>query len=67
MKVLIFLTIFFVIAKAEMARYDNYRVYSVKIENEEQYEAMKYLEEYSDSVILLNSKLLNIFLLQSLF
>lgn len=37
-------------ANAEKARFDNYRVYKVKIENEDQYKIMKYLEENSDSV-----------------
>ncbi|CAG9808221.1 unnamed protein product [Chironomus riparius] len=49
MKILALLAIFFVSIHAEMARFDNYRVYSVKIENTEQYDAMKYLEEHSDS------------------
>jgi hypothetical protein len=50
MKFLAVLAIFFISIHAEMARFDNYHVYSVKIENMEQYEAMKYLEEHSDSV-----------------
>lgn len=37
--------------QAEKARFDNYRIYTVAIETQNQYEAMKYLEEHSDSVI----------------
>jgi len=50
MKLLICLAFFFLSAGAEKARFDNYRLYSVQIENQEQYEAMKYLENHSDSV-----------------
>lgn len=50
MKIVAVLAILFVSIHAEMARFDNYHVYSVKIENTEQYDAMKYLEEHSDSV-----------------
>jgi hypothetical protein len=50
MKLLICLAFLFLSAGAEKARFDNYRLYSVQIENNKQYEAMKYLEEHSDSV-----------------
>ncbi|KAG5672023.1 hypothetical protein PVAND_002185 [Polypedilum vanderplanki] len=49
MKFVSVLVILFVYANADMARFDNYRVYTVTIENEEQYKAMKYLEENSDA------------------
>lgn len=50
MKFLTLVVFLFLSASAEKARFDNYRVYSVKIENHQQLEAMKYLEEHSDSV-----------------
>lgn len=50
MKLLICLAFLFLSAGAEKARFDNYRLYNVQIENQEQYEAMKYLEDHSDSV-----------------
>lgn len=49
MKFLICLAFLFLTVGAEKARFDNYRVYSVEIENQIQYEAMKYLDENSDS------------------
>lgn len=50
MKFLVVLALFILATSAEKARFDNYRVHSVIIENEKQLEAFKYLEEHSDSV-----------------
>jgi hypothetical protein len=50
MKFVAAIVILFVYASAEMARFDNYRVYTATIESEQQYEAMKFLEEHSDAV-----------------
>lgn len=50
MKFIAIFAVFVASSHAEMARFDNYRVYSLKIVNTEQYDAMKYLEEHSDSV-----------------
>lgn len=50
MKLIICLAFLLFSVGAEKARFDNYRLYSVQIENKSQYEAMKYLEENSDSV-----------------
>jgi hypothetical protein len=47
---LLAIILFVVAVSAEKARFDNYRVYQVKIENEDQYQIMKYLEENSDAV-----------------
>ncbi|XP_053692246.1 zinc carboxypeptidase A 1-like [Sabethes cyaneus] len=38
-------------AKAEQARFDNYRVYELSIENEEQLNVLQYLEEHPDGYI----------------
>lgn len=35
---------------AEKARYDNYRVYEILIENEEQLEVMQQIENFPDGV-----------------
>jgi hypothetical protein len=35
---------------AEKARFDNYRIYQVQVENEEQMNLMKHIQENSDSV-----------------
>lgn len=50
MKFVFILALLVLSVAAEQARFDNYRVYSVEIDNESQYEAMKYIEEHSDSV-----------------
>lgn len=50
MKFLVVFALFFLATNGEKARFDNYRVYSVIIENDKQLEAFKYLEEHSDSV-----------------
>ena len=50
MKLVALLAFLFLSAEAEKARFDNYRVYSVLVENEQQHEAMQYLQEHSDSV-----------------
>jgi hypothetical protein len=51
MKFLISFAILIVAAlAAEKARFDNYRVYKVYVDNKEQYDALMYLEENSDSV-----------------
>lgn len=36
--------------QAEKARYDNYRVYEIFVENEDQLELMKQIENYPDGV-----------------
>jgi carboxypeptidase A len=59
MKLLICLAFLFLSAGAEKARFDNYRLYSVQIENQDQYEAMKYLEEHSDSYDFFEPAILN--------
>lgn len=48
--VTIFLVLFIASVCAEKARFDNYRLYGIQVENEEQYKMMKYIEENSDSV-----------------
>lgn len=50
MKFFYLLLIFSVAAYAEKARFDNYRVYRVLLENDEQVLAMRELSESSDSV-----------------
>lgn len=50
MKFLVVLALFVLATNGEQARFDNYRVYSVIIENDQQLEGFKYLEEHSDSV-----------------
>lgn len=68
MKLLICLAFLFLSVGAEKARFDNYRLYSVQIENESQYEALKYLEENSDSVNYFHlSDFLWIFKISSIF
>ena len=41
-------------AFAEKARFDNYRVYRIQLENEDQLNALRQLAETSDSVNLIN-------------
>lgn len=50
MKFVALFLVLFLAVNAEKARFDNYRVYSLNIENDEQYKWMKYIEEHSDSV-----------------
>lgn len=46
----ILLAVGFLAVNAERARFDNYRVYSITIENDDQFKIMKYIEEHSDAV-----------------
>lgn len=48
---IIFALLFIAHSLGEKARFDNYRLHSVIIENEQQLKAFKYLEEHSDSVM----------------
>lgn len=50
MRFLIFTSLLIFSTVAENARFDNYQVYTVSIENEEQLKALKYLDEHSDAV-----------------
>lgn len=50
MKLTIFVVLLCGIALAEKARFDNYRVYRVQIENEEQLELMKHIEANPNGV-----------------
>lgn len=50
MLVLFWCVILFFSTSAEKARFDNYRVYNIKIENGEQLDALKFLADTSDSV-----------------
>lgn len=45
----------FMVACAEKARYDNYRVYSVYIENDEQLKVLRELEIHPDGILFLQS------------
>lgn len=45
----------FVVALGEKARFDNYRVYSVNIENEEQLKIFQELEAHPDGILFLES------------
>lgn len=38
---------------ADKARFDNYRVYSIEVENDEQLEVLQELENYQDGIIFL--------------
>jgi hypothetical protein len=49
MKLIIF-ALLCVVALAEKARYDNYRVYQVQVENEQQLELMNFIESNPDGV-----------------
>lgn len=40
----------FVVEPAEKARFDNYRVYEISIENEDQLDLMQQIENYPDGV-----------------
>lgn len=56
MKILIFTIIALItFSTAEKARYDNYRVYRVDIENNEQLKVLHYLADNSDSVNMKNN------------
>lgn len=48
--VLLFFTIYFVLISCEKARFDNYRVYRVWIENPEQLRLLQELENYQDGL-----------------
>lgn len=50
MKFIVIFLVAFLAVNAEKSRFDNYRVYSITIENDEQFKIMKYIEEHSDSV-----------------
>lgn len=50
MKFLLLAAFLIVSASAEMTRFDNYQVYKVNVENNEQLKALQYLDEHSDSV-----------------
>jgi hypothetical protein len=56
MKFLALVALFVIAASAEKSRFDNYRLYSVNVDNHQQLEALKYLEEHSDSVSLKETK-----------
>jgi hypothetical protein len=49
-KILIIFSIALTAAALEKARYDNYRVYRVSIENDIQLELMKQINEFPDGV-----------------
>lgn len=42
--------LFAVFAASEKARFDNYRVYQISIENDEQLELLQQIENYPDGV-----------------
>jgi hypothetical protein len=50
MKIIFSLFFFLVASHAEKARFDNYRVYEVSIENSDQLKALRQLADTSDSV-----------------
>lgn len=53
MRSIVVVTIFvatFIVVFGEKARFDNYRVYSVNIENEEQLSVLRELEAYADGI-----------------
>lgn len=51
MKLLVLsLALLVVFAASEKARYDKYRMYEIFVENEEQLELMKMIEQYPDGV-----------------
>lgn len=52
--VAIFIACFVVAFGSEKARFDNYRVYSVNVENAEQLKVLRELESYSDGILFLN-------------
>ena len=56
MKVFCALLLVFAISLAEKARFDNYRVYEIFIENTDQLNALRLLHETSDAVIDENEK-----------
>lgn len=45
----------FAVVCSEKARFDNYRVYSIQIENSEQLEVLKELENYQDGLLFLEA------------
>lgn len=49
-KVSAILIVLLSVAVAEKVRFDNYRVYSIKVENEEQLAALKNIENNPDGV-----------------
>lgn len=49
MRFIIFVA-FFTFVSSEKVRYDDYQVYRVWVENKEQFRALQYLDEHSDSV-----------------
>lgn len=51
------LCLIFTVNAVEKARFDNYRVYQVKIENERQLNLMLHIQEHSDSVRRRNIKI----------
>ncbi|KAG5672021.1 hypothetical protein PVAND_002183 [Polypedilum vanderplanki] len=59
MKFLALLALLFLSASAEKSRFDNYRVYSVTVENYQQLQAIQYLEEHSDAYNIFESPHLN--------
>jgi len=50
MKILLWAIAFVALVAAEKTRFDNYRVYSINIENEVQLKALQELENSDDSV-----------------
>jgi hypothetical protein len=46
------IALFWSLVACEKARYDNYRVYEILIENDDQLELMKHIENYPDGVSL---------------
>ena len=50
MKPLIFLVLVLALVTCEKARYDNYRVYEILIEDDKQLELMQNIENYPDGV-----------------
>lgn len=50
MKILYLFLFLIIAAYAEKARFDNYRIYRIHLENEEQLMALRQLAETSDSV-----------------
>lgn len=50
MKIIFSLFFLVVISHAEKARFDNYRVYDIQIENVDQLKALRQLADTSDSV-----------------
>lgn len=50
MKFIIFVA-FLALVSAEKVRYDDYQVYTIRVENKEHLKALQHLDEHSDAVL----------------